>query len=101
VNRTTSTTAVGIEWSYVPDSPNVAMIGSRGDEPVALIEMCPRIGFRLTCCLSGRVETYQSLQEAQLAVADARAPEAVSTPDVSAETNGVHWPKGFSYSRLQ
>jgi len=61
-----------LDWRYVPAVQNVVLIG-RDDEgtAVAMIELCPQFGFRLTDCRTGGMQRFVSLDEAKRA-ADAR-----------------------------
>jgi len=63
----TSTSASPIEWEYLDGVPNVVLVAREHGRALALIEMCPRAGFRLTDCRSGAVRTFISLEDAQQA----------------------------------
>ena len=56
-----------IEWGYLDDVQGVVLLGRSGGEPIAMVELCPRSGFRLTDCASGRTAVFQSLEDAKVA----------------------------------
>ena len=56
-----------VEWTYLENVQNIVLIGRCDAAAVALIELCPTKGFRLTDCADASVEYFQSLEEAKRA----------------------------------
>jgi hypothetical protein len=60
-------------WRYVPGVQSVVLIGrDETGTAVAMIELCPREGFRLTDCRTGAVQRFVSLDEAKRAAVSPR-----------------------------
>jgi hypothetical protein len=61
------------DWSYLPGVQNVVLIGrDETGTAVAMIELCPQLGFRLTDCRTGSVQRFVSLDEAKRAAVHPR-----------------------------
>ena len=58
---------IEVRWDYLENVQAVVLVGRVEGEATAIIELCPRSGFRLTECASGRVTVFQSLDEAKRA----------------------------------
>jgi hypothetical protein len=54
-------------WDYVEGVQGVVLVTRKEGVPQAIIELCPRAGFRLTDCLTGTVGTFLSVEEAESA----------------------------------
>jgi hypothetical protein len=56
-----------VVWEYLDGVPGVVLVAREAGVPLAMIEMSPRVGFRLTDYRSGRTRAFISVEEAQLA----------------------------------
>lgn len=52
-------------WEYLQGVQNVVLVARVDGTPRAVIELCPRAGFRLTDCRDGSIQTFLSLEEAK------------------------------------
>lgn len=52
-------------WEYLDGVGGVVLVARENGKPQAVIEFCPRNGFRLTDCRSGDVHMFSSLEEAK------------------------------------
>lgn len=53
------------QWVFLEDVRGVALVTRQNGKPQAVIEFCPREGFRLTDCQSGEVNMFASLDAAK------------------------------------
>jgi hypothetical protein len=61
-----------IEWEYLEGVQGIVLVAREDKVPVAVIEMRPCEGFRLTDCRTGEFQTFMSLDEAKQAHFDRR-----------------------------
>lgn len=57
--------AITTSWEYLDGVQGVVLVARVDGVPHAVIELCPRAGFRLTDCRDGSVGTFLSLEEAK------------------------------------
>jgi hypothetical protein len=57
--------ATTTNWDYLQGTQGVVLVTRIDGRPRAVIELCPRAGFRLTDCRDGSTATFLSLDEAK------------------------------------
>jgi hypothetical protein len=57
--------ATATVWTYADGVQGVVLVARVDGKPRAVIELCPRAGFRLTDCRDGTIGTFLSLEDAK------------------------------------
>jgi hypothetical protein len=60
-----TTPATEVMWEYLYGVPGVVLVAREAGVSLAVIELCPRVGFRLTDCRTGKIQSFISLEEAK------------------------------------